>query len=215
MNYIDLVIILIILIFMLMGSLKGFISSVIGLVEYILSIFLAYKLSPLFAKFMVDKWAVDEKISSAIHSLIPKIAENIIGNSDDYKSVLDASGQNIESVKDALSNVELPFLDVIADKIIQILAMIILFFILKFIFRILSRVLNLIARLPVLKEFNKIGGIVIGFVEGAILAVIVVLGISLWPNEDLQGELSNSFIGNKVSQVIIDVTVNSMTVENS
>jgi len=209
MNNIDLIIILIILIFMLMGSLRGFISSVIGLVEYILSIFLAYKLSPFFAKIMVEKWAVDEKISSAIHSLIPRIAENVINNSGEYKEVLEASGQNIENVKEALANTQLPFLDTITEKMIQIFAIIILFIIFKFLFRIITFILNRIARLPVLREFNKIGGLVVGFVEGIIISLIVLVVINFIPNDNLQKKVSESFVGSKVSQTIVNITVNT------
>jgi len=211
MNNIDLIIILIILIFMLIGSLRGFISTVIGLVEYVLSIFLAYKLSPIFAKFMIEKWAVDEKISSAIYSFIPKMAERVLENSDEYKDVMTMSGQDIESISETLANTELPFIDTIVDKIIQIFAIIILFIVFKFIFRLASFILNRIAKLPVLKEFNKIGGMVVGFIEGVVVSLLIIVITSLLPNENLQNDLANSFLGNKVSQVIINKAVSSVS----
>lgn len=211
MNTIDWGIILIILIFMLMGACRGFISSVIRLVEYFLSIFLAYKLSPFFTKLMIEKWAIDEKITSLIQSQIPKIAENVINNSGEYKGILDAGGQNLESIKETLANAELPFLNTIAEKIIQIFAVIILFILFKFLFRLLSFVLNKIARIPVLKQFNKIGGMAIGFVEGVIVSIIIVVVISLLPNENLQNDLNNSFIGNKISQAVINITLNTIS----
>ena len=211
MNTIDMVIILIILIFMLIGSLRGFISSIIGLIEYAFSIFLAYKCAPVFANFMIEKWAINERISSAIHSvLIPKITENVINNSQEYQGMLEASGQSMESIKESLAATELPFLDAITEKIVFVLAIIILFVAFKFLFRIVRFVLNRIATLPVLKEFNKIGGMIVGFVEGVIISLIVIAGITLVPNEELQNSLNESFIGNKVSQAVVNIVLSSI-----
>lgn len=214
MNNIDWSIILIILIFMLLGSLKGFVNSVIGLVEYFFSIFLAYKLSPFFASFIVEKWGIDEKISSVINSLIPNVAEQMINNSEKYSQMLEASGQTMENVKMSLSNMEIPFIDTITDRIIQLLSIIILFIIIKLLFGIVRFVLNKLAMLPVLKTFNKVSGMFIGFIEGVIISVVIVVVISLFPNEELQNELDNSLIGNKVSEVVMSTLFNGIEVSD-
>ena len=208
MNTIDWIIVLIILIFMLLGSLRGFVNSVIGLVEYALSIFLAWKLSPMFAKFMVERWAVDEKISSVIRAWIPNLAEKMINNSEEYSKMMEMSGQTMDDIKLAIAEMEIPFLDTLTDKLIQVLAIVILFIIIKFLFGIARFVLNRITRLPVLKTFNKVGGMIVGFIEGAIVAIVAVIVVSLLPNERLQTELDNSFIGYKVEEVVVNSILN-------
>ena len=49
---------------------------------------------------------------------------------------------------------------------------------------------------------------IIGFIEGAIVAIVAVIVVSLLPNERLQTELDNSFIGYKVDEVVMNSIIN-------
>ena len=120
MNSVDLVVILIVVGFIIVGGMRGLINSAIGLLGYILSIFLAFKLSPVLANFMVEKWQIDEKVNSVIISFIPKIAENMVNNNAKYKSMMDATGVGVDAIKDTLANTHLPFMDTITARIILI-----------------------------------------------------------------------------------------------
>ena len=209
MNTIDLIVILLIVGFIIVGGMRGLINSAIGLFGYLLSIFLAYKLSGVFAKFMIEKWQIDEKINSVILSQIPRLAENLVNNNDKYKGMVELGG-GIDSVKETLANTKLPFIDVIAQRIVQVLAIIILFIAFKLLFQILAKLLNGLAKLPVIKEVNKIGGMIIGAIEGVIVSVLILAVVCIIPNDDLQEKVSNSFIGNKVSQAIMNVSVTDL-----
>ena len=214
MNTIDLIVILIILGFIAVGAIRGLIRSAIGLTGYGLSIFLAYKFSASFSSFMIEHLHINEKINSVIVSFIPKIATNLVSSNEKYSSIL-GSGANMDFIEDTLANTKLPFIDVISGRIVQILAMILLFVIFKFIFEILGKLLNDVAKLPILKEVNKIGGMIIGAIEGVLVSVILLVVVSLVPNANLQEKVSNSYIGNKVSQAVVSISVSDVINMNS
>ena len=60
--------------------------------------------------------------------------------------------------------------------IISVLSLIIVFIILKFVFIIIGRLLRGIAQLPVFKQVNKIGGLIMGAFQG-ILAVYILFAV--------------------------------------
>jgi len=194
MNWSDFVVIGIIGVFALIGLFKGFIMSVYRLVSYVACLFLSIKLAPVLAG-LLEKTPLFGTIKGAIVNNLEVWSRNALSS----PQITEAGAQGAEQMLGAiplpeifrssvLSSLPPPseILDVtsileavghrLTGLIISVLSLIIVFIILKFVFIIIGRLLRGIAQLPVFKQVNKIGGLIMGAFQG-ILAVYILFAV--------------------------------------
>ena len=73
-----------------------------------------------------------------------------------------------------------------------------LFIIARILFIFLKLITSLIAKLPVIKQFDKLGGIIYGLLEGIIIVYIILAIVSFVSpmiNPDVSNTINNSTIG--------------------
>lgn len=183
MNRVDLIIFLIILIFMLFGYWKGLVKSVLSVVQYFAVVFLSISLAPELAKILIEKFNLD--------LIIVEWAKN---NENLFSNTISIIGDE--------------FLKNISGRIINVLAVILLFIALKIVFSLLILILNKIANLPILSVANKMGGLVLGVMNGILIAYLLIVLINWLPFENLssiRGEIRSSFIGPNISLWVPEV----------
>lgn len=194
MNWGDFAVIGIIGVFAVVGLFKGLIMSVYRLVSYVLCLFLSVRLSPVLARLLQNS-PVYEVIKRAIVNNLEAWSRNALT----APQAVEAGAKGAEQVVGAMpmpdilrSNVlrNLPapseILDInsvldavgneLAGMIISVLSLVAVFFVLRLVFALIGRLLNGIARLPVLRQVNKIGGLVFGAAQG-ILAVYILFAV--------------------------------------
>ncbi|WP_242655743.1 CvpA family protein [Paramaledivibacter caminithermalis] len=97
-----------------------------------------------------------------------------------------------------INNINVYISGLIARVIIALLSIIVIFIISKIALNILGVVLNGIASLPIIKQFNGLGGLIFGFIKGVmvvfIFAAIMVPIASVFPNSSLISALNDSSI---------------------
>jgi uncharacterized membrane protein required for colicin V production len=210
MNNIDYIIILILALFMITGYFRGLVCSVLKIIEYFLSIFLALKFSPVLSNFLIEKFSLDAKINQWLISKIPKIAEYVFFNSEQYANLPESSkqifAQNPNMIAAQAANMNLDILNPIVVQIINIICIVILFIILKILFRIIANILNRFTKLPILNEVNKIGGVTFGFAEGVLIICLLILIVNILPFTAIKEGVANSIIGSKVNMFIPNLT---------
>ena len=85
-----------------------------------------------------------------------------------------------------------------AGMAINIIAMIIVFIVVRLVLGLLSNTLDIVGRLPVIRTFNRGGGLALGFVQGVIIVWIGLVVINLFfldpTNTDLIRILDESLI---------------------
>ena len=94
-------------------------------------------------------------------------------------------------------------------RLINVAAFIIVFVVLKIFFWILMTILNRVTKLPILNEVNKLGGMVLGGVEGILIIYVLITLINWLPLPSLTNVkeiLTTSVIGNKISYYVPTVT---------
>lgn len=181
---IDVIIIAIIGIFTLIGFYKGLLKTAFSLVQYIAVIYFAVLLTPIVSQLLVSIFKLDIVILDWVYSN-PGIFENVVLLLED----------------EILNN--------IVYRIINVISLIILFILLKLLFAIIFSILNKIAKLPIINEVNKIGGILIGFLEGVIIVYLLMIIINWLPISAVEGikeEIPDSKLGNVINAFVPTAT---------
>lgn len=136
------------------GLLKGLILSVFKVMGFFISLYAARLLAPVLSGYIAGNTGIYNGLYGYFEPKIPKdptllTVFNIIG--------IDKSDVN--------GSLTLLF--------ITIASFILAFLIIKLILMLFAGVLNMTARLPVIKQFNKVGGFLFGVLKGVLILYIV------------------------------------------
>lgn len=196
---VDLVIVGIIALCIIIGYVKGLTGSLIKILSFVLSIIVAFVLFIPVSNFIIDHTQIDENLEKSIREMIVKEEEdtpkeeNMPTAITDYinQKVEEASTQAKEGIVDATAR------DV-SVTIVKAGTWIILFIIARILLIFLKFITALIAKLPVIKQCDKLGGIVYGLVEGLIItyaALAVISFVTPMTKGNISNAISDSYLG--------------------
>lgn len=185
----------------------GIIIDIILIAIVILSAFLGYKkgLVKLGAKLFAGIIAiiltiiVYKPVSGMIiknTNIDDKIKATIIQNT---KNVIDKKTQTKNDITNQLENNILPEqAENIAKNIVYAVTAVVLFVVVKIILSIVISLMNSIANLPLLKQFNEVGGIAYGLVRGVLISAICILLMGAYtkinPENSLSEQIQNTYL---------------------
>jgi len=192
LTWLDFLVIALMGAFILLGAWRGFIRTVLGFANFILAIFLTNLLYPHVGRFLrgIDglfvalsdsigrllglDYLIEQRAGEAYGELIqglplPQVLINTLYENS-TPVVHDALGAL--NISEYISNF-------LAGIVINIISLIIVFILVFVALMFLARALNLVAKLPVIKQLNRLLGGVLGAVWGllitwVVLAVVVV-----------------------------------------
>jgi len=170
MNYIiDLILIAVISLFTFIGYKRGLIKVAFGLVSFILAILISVILYKPVSLLIINYTTLDDTIESAVEERLdsPDISNeetnNIVSN-------------YYNNIKNSTTNV---IADGISKTIINVGCMIIVFIIAKIILLFFKFTGDLIAKLPLIKQFNSVGGFIYGLLKGFIIIYILLALVAI------------------------------------
>ena len=165
---IDGVIILFILASVFLGYKKGLISLGIHLVAFILALVVTFILYRPIAGIVINSTQIDEKLEETIQVNVENfMAEN--ENSTVTNSIIESAKQGV-----------LPQASrTLAINIIYGITMILLFVVVRICLVFVTALANAISKLPILNQFNKLGGILYGLLRGFIITYALLMIINL------------------------------------
>ena len=174
--FFDLAILIIIALCVFIGYKQGLMKSLIKIASFVIAIIIALVLYKPVSRIIINKTTIDEKISSAI-------AQNIKLNNEKDNKEINNTGiiQNIlhskiiEGTETAIQRTA----DTIAVKITEILTLLLLFLVLKIILIIITVLTDVVSKLPVIKQANKLGGIIYGIIKGLVIVYTILAIIYL------------------------------------
>lgn len=189
----DIVLVAIIVVCAYFGFKRGFVRSLCNMCSLFISIIVAFlsysKITEFITNSPVGKF-VSEKISESMGasavdlSAVPEILRKPFEAG--IESAADSMAQNLATV------------------IIGVISVIITVVVVKFLIKFLFKVLNVFAKLPVLKQCNRLLGGVFGVVSGMFWVCITVLAltyISLIPSTEFLHEImSTSYVVSMVAE---------------
>lgn len=181
MNKVDLIILLVILLFMLVGYRRGLIKTIFSVIGYFIITYFSILLAPVLSKILIINFEIDKTLL------------NFVTNNEKFFSIIsDEILQNI------------------VGRIVNVIAFVILFIVLKLIFHLIVSVLNNIANLPILSTVNKLGGLLLGTLEGIVIIYLIILMVNWIPTEycnNLSILVDNSFLGSSINYYVPEVAI--------
>lgn len=178
---VDIIILGILALSIYLGYRKGLIELGVKAIAVIVALVLTMILCKPISNLIINNTKLDEKIEQ-------KIVESVEEENDIIQVVAKQVSKNI----------------------IKIGTVLVLYFTIKILLRFFTAFANLIAKLPILNQFNKLGGILFGALRGFLLIYIALIVIKfigqINPENKASVEVQNSFIGKEMySKNIIEL----------
>ena len=179
---VDLIIIAVVLLFIFLGYKKGLVKLGIGLCAGIIAIAISLILYRPITNIVINTTNIDENIEQQI---IEKSKTNEIA---------------AEVAQDLSYNV------------IRAVVMIALYILAKIALRFVTALADLIAKLPILNQFNKAGGLIYGAIRGLLIIYVALLIVNFAgqvnPQNTVNSEVQKSFIAKEMyNKNIIELLV--------
>ncbi len=218
MNLIDLGIIAVLAVGFLLGWYKGFLTTVFNLASYVASWLIALIFYKPLASFILAKTNFDntllyltagvEKLSDMsvanvdVNTLGAEKVTEIISSSDLPKPIENMMLDNILNntfAQQGINTLSDYFNQTLINLSLSLISFLIIFFAVKLICTFVIGIVDFVAKLPVLKQFDKTAGGVCGVLQAAVFVCIVFAVIpivmSVLPMEDFNTMIQGSFFG--------------------
>lgn len=189
---IDIITICILALFVFIGYKRGLIGVIFKIFTFLIALIITFILYTPVSNFIIQNTDIDEKIeTSIIQKFSFENSNTEISNFQDYitKYTNDTANAGIETISKQLS-----------ITVIQFITAIGLFLITKLFLLIFRAVSDVLSNLPLIKQFNKMGGLIYGFIKGMLIIYIILAIIYLLAptmnNQNIINIINNSFITN-------------------
>lgn len=164
----DLIVILVVALFTFIGYKQGLIKVAIKIASFFIAIIIALVLFKPVSTLIINNTTIDDKIENAI---VEKITPEGMKPEDKVEAQNLPSGI-IKNTNDSIKSIA----ETLTTKLIELCTILILYIVARIVLKFIAALATLIEKIPILKQFNKLGGTVYGFVKG-ILIVYVILAI--------------------------------------
>lgn len=192
---VDIILIAFLILSIFLGYKKGLAALAIKLCAFIIAIVITFILYRPIGNLIINTTSIDESIEDSIYNKVTEMIQK-----DDNNEL---TSDLIESAKQGM----LPEASrKLAINVVYGGTLIILFVIIRIALIFVSALANLIAKLPIIKQFNELGGAVYGLLRGVIILYAILLIISF------VGELSPK---NMATQAINESTIGKIMYENN
>ncbi len=186
---VDLIIIAIVAVSTFLAYNKGLVNLAIGLCAFVVSIVITVILYQPISNLVIHTTSIDEMIEDAIYEK----ANEMMGKNENDN---DLTNDLVEIAKNEM----LPeTARTLAVNIVTGGVILILFVGVKIALRFVSAFANAVAKLPILDQINKAGGLVYGLLRGILMiyVVLVILHIpaQINPNNVIHENIEKSYLG--------------------
>lgn len=200
---IDLVIVAIIALCVIIGYVKGLTGCLIKILSFVLSLVIAFVLFVPVSNFIISNTEIDDNLEKSIRDIIISNEEK----SEDEEmptAMTEYINKKVEEVaNDAKEDIANLAARDVAQTIVKAGTWIALFIIARIALILLKFITSLIAKLPVIKQFDKLGGIIYGLIEGLIIvyfALAVISFVTPMTNGNLSQNINKSYVGGYMYQ---------------
>ena len=193
----DIIIVALLLLSIFIGYKRGLINVIFSLFAFIIAIVVTWILYIPITNLVIEKTGLDESIKSAV------LKNGVVEDNNEESTENGANNEYIEKyvskyINNAKNEAIKTSSDVIAEKAVSILVAIGLFIVIRLVLILLRFVINGIANLPIIKQFNEVGGIIYGAISGIFIIYLILaicfLLMSVKNIEVVTNAIDSSFI---------------------
>lgn len=176
---IDIILLAILILSAFAGYKKGLVNLATKLFAGILAIIITIIIYKPVSGIIINNTDIDEKIENAIL----ENTNNFIDSKTEENNAITNQIKD-EIVEEQTKNM--------ASNIIDAIIGIIVFIVVKIILGIIISFIDFVAKLPILKQFNEIGGIIYGLIRGIIIAFVCIVLMGAFAKVNPESELSKT-----------------------
>lgn len=200
---IDIILILILILSAYLGYKKGLVELGAKIFAGIIAIIITLIIYKPVSNIIINNTSIDEKIENIIIEKTSNLIDenSQISNNQYIQNTTDNITTQIkeDTLPDKAKNISI--------NIVYILTLLIIFILTKIALTIVISLANFVAKLPILKQFNEIGGIAYGLIRGLIIICVVILLMGIFikcnPNNELENTLDKTYITKIVYKNIV------------
>ena len=202
---VDLVIVAIIALCVLIGYKRGLTGCLINILSFFIALAVAFVLFKPASAMIINNTQIDENIQSSIVQVFESENEEKSDKEESKSPIMEYISNEVEKATEEKKNeiVNNAAKDV-SVKIINILAFIILFVASRIILIFVKAVADVITKLPIIKQCDKIGGVVYGLLQAMVIifiALALITFISTMTNKFTLLEMINqSYLGSILNE---------------
>ena len=197
---IDLIIVAVIAICIIIGYVRGLTGCLIKILSFVLSLVIAFILFVPVSNFVIENTQIDENLEKSIREMI--ISDNKSSEEEMPTAMSDYINKRAEEIVDnAKEEVENATARDISQTIVKAGTWIALFIVARIALIFLKLITSLISKLPVIKQCDKLGGIIYGVLEGLLItyfALAVISFITPITNKNLSENINKSYLGSQM-----------------
>lgn len=200
----DLIVVILILIFMAIGSKKGLTVCIVNVFSLIIALICALIFCKPIGNMIIKNTNIDDNINNTIYqNLNINIGEEIDVNNSNLpesmkKYIIETMNNANQTKEEAIKKIS----NEISTQIVYIIAFVGIFVAVRILLVVLKILSNIINKLPVLSQIDKLGGAVCGLIEGMIVIYTALTIISMVSptikNEKFSNCIENSIIAKQI-----------------
>lgn len=188
---IDIILIAIIVLSAFLGYKKGLVKLGAKLFAGIIAIIITIVMYKPVSGMIINNTTIDEKIENAI---IQNTTNFINENDKTQNGITEHVEKNI--LPEQAEN--------LSKNVVYVITSLVLFIAVKIILSIIISLMDFVANLPILKQFNEIGGIIYGIVRGALIVCVCVLLIGVYTKINPESALNNNIKNSYLTKIIYE-----------
>ena len=197
---IDLIIVAVIAICIIIGYVRGLTGCLIKILSFVLSLVIAFILFVPVSNFVIENTQIDESLEKSIREML--ISDNKSSEEEMPTAMSDYINKRAEEIVDnAKEEVVNATARDISQTIVKAGTWIALFIVARIALIFLKLITSLISKLPVIKQCDKLGGIIYGVLEGLLItyfALAVISFITPITNKNLSENINKSYLGSQM-----------------
>lgn len=171
----DLIIVAILVLNIFICYKKGLVKLAVGLIAVLASIILAVTFYKPVSNLVIENTEFDDKIENAIiENFTSEVEEQEVDEDNGFMKYIEKYVD--DTVNKTKNEIVIEAAGVISVKVINICVILGIFVIARIVLILLTFVSDIITELPIIKQFNKAGGIIYGTIK-ALLIIYVILAI--------------------------------------
>lgn len=201
---IDIILVAILILSTFLGYKKGLVKLGAKLFAGIIAIVVTLILYRPIAGIIIKNTPIEANLKNAIITNASKSVENNKEENDENKISTQVTNQVAEQVKNEILPQEA---EKIAQGVIFAITGILLFIIVKIALSIVITLLDFVANLPILKQFNDVGGLAYGLVRGAIIVCVIVLLLGIMAKMNPENNLNKNIEDSHITKIIYEKIV--------
>lgn len=188
---IDIVLIAIVILSAFLGYKKGLVKLGAKLFAGIIAIIITIVIYKPVSGMIIKNTTIDEKIENAI----VQNATNIINENDKMQNGIT---EHVEK------NILPEQAENLSKNVVYVITALVLFVVVKIILSIVISLMDFVANLPILKQFNEIGGIIYGIIRGVLIVCVCILLMGVYTKIKPESTINNNIQNSLLTKLIYD-----------